>query len=87
MSKNIIISLNTCRKIFIERDYSKGLTVKFVTTFPLALEGIVTFFLLFYFIFCILYFRFAKKIGITRLKLLIKNLLLQKEYFFKLYYY
>lgn len=43
MSKTVSISLNTCRKIFVERDYSMGLMVKFMTTFPSALEGIVRF--------------------------------------------
>uniref|UniRef100_A0A914ZHJ9 Ras modification protein ERF4 n=1 Tax=Parascaris univalens TaxID=6257 RepID=A0A914ZHJ9_PARUN len=33
------VPLNTCNKIFIQRDYSKGLGVQFDTSFPAALEG------------------------------------------------
>ncbi|VIO85771.1 GOLGA7 protein, putative [Brugia malayi] len=33
------VLLNTCNKIFVQRDYSKGLGVQFETTFPVALEG------------------------------------------------
>lgn len=41
MGKSVDISLNSCRKIFIERDYSNGIVVKFVKDFPQILEGIV----------------------------------------------
>uniref|UniRef100_A0A914CB62 Ras modification protein ERF4 n=1 Tax=Acrobeloides nanus TaxID=290746 RepID=A0A914CB62_9BILA len=34
-----LISLNECKKVFIQRDYSKGLTVKFCADFPLEFEG------------------------------------------------
>lgn len=47
MSNKILISLSTCRKIFIERDYSNGLVVKFDTNFPMPLEGIVWVFFFF----------------------------------------
>uniref|UniRef100_A0A0M3HY77 Ras modification protein ERF4 n=2 Tax=Ascaris TaxID=6251 RepID=A0A0M3HY77_ASCLU len=33
------VPLNTCNKIFVQRDYSKGLGVQFDTSFPAALEG------------------------------------------------
>lgn len=38
------IYLDTCKKIFIERDYSEGVIVKFVKNFPQTLEGIVGFY-------------------------------------------
>ncbi|VDM98296.1 unnamed protein product [Thelazia callipaeda] len=36
------VPLNTCNKIFVQRDYSKGLSVQFETNFPAALEGKVS---------------------------------------------
>ncbi|VDN55732.1 unnamed protein product [Dracunculus medinensis] len=33
------VPLNTCSKIFIQRDYSKGLAVQFDTSFPIGLIG------------------------------------------------
>ncbi|KAK0429363.1 hypothetical protein QR680_011344 [Steinernema hermaphroditum] len=36
------IPLNACKKIFIERDYSSGLTVRFQTTFPTRLTGMIS---------------------------------------------
>uniref|UniRef100_A0A915PGP6 Ras modification protein ERF4 n=1 Tax=Setaria digitata TaxID=48799 RepID=A0A915PGP6_9BILA len=35
----VCVPLNTCNKIFVQRDYSKGLGVQFETAFPSALEG------------------------------------------------
>uniref|UniRef100_A0A1I7XZ20 Ras modification protein ERF4 n=2 Tax=Steinernema glaseri TaxID=37863 RepID=A0A1I7XZ20_9BILA len=36
------IPLNACKKIFIERDYSQGLSVRFQTTFPTRLTGMIS---------------------------------------------
>ncbi|OZC10452.1 hypothetical protein X798_02496 [Onchocerca flexuosa] len=38
-SDEVRVLLNTCNKIFVQRDYSKGLGVQFETTFPGALDG------------------------------------------------
>uniref|UniRef100_A0AC34QVH1 Golgin subfamily A member 7/ERF4 domain-containing protein n=1 Tax=Panagrolaimus sp. JU765 TaxID=591449 RepID=A0AC34QVH1_9BILA len=35
------ISLNSCRKVYIERDYSKGTGVAFNTDFPVQLGGMI----------------------------------------------
>lgn len=35
------ISLNSCRKVYIERDYSTGTKVAFRTEFPTQLDGLV----------------------------------------------
>lgn len=37
-----LISLNECKKVYIQRDYAKGLTTKFATDFPLEFEGKVS---------------------------------------------
>jgi hypothetical protein len=42
MVRPAAVSLDSCRKIFVDRDYSDGLTVKFINDFPSALEGIVS---------------------------------------------
>ena len=42
MVKTATISLDSCRKIFVERDYSDGIIVKFVKDFPPTLEGIIS---------------------------------------------
>ncbi|KAH7723086.1 Golgin subfamily A member 7 [Aphelenchoides avenae] len=42
MVRPAAVSLDSCRKIFVDRDYSDGLGVKFVGEFPAALEGIIS---------------------------------------------
>jgi len=36
-----VISLDSCRKVFVDRDYSQGLTPRFVRELPQTLEGII----------------------------------------------
>ncbi|KAI1727357.1 golgin subfamily A member 7/ERF4 family domain-containing protein [Ditylenchus destructor] len=42
MVRPAAVSLDSCRKIFVERDYSQGLAVRFIKDFPSSLEGIVS---------------------------------------------
>lgn len=35
----VSVPLSTCSKVFVQRDYSRGLGVQFETTFPAPLEG------------------------------------------------
>ncbi|VDN18630.1 unnamed protein product [Gongylonema pulchrum] len=38
----VSVPLNTCSKVFVQRDYSRGLGVQFETAFPSALDGKVS---------------------------------------------
>jgi hypothetical protein len=33
------IPLSQCRKVFVQRDYTRGLAVRFVSEFPTELQG------------------------------------------------
>jgi hypothetical protein len=35
------VALDTCHKIYVERDYSLGLDVRFHRSFPVLLEGLI----------------------------------------------
>lgn len=35
----VSVPLNTCNKVFVQRDYSQGLGVQFEVTYPAGLEG------------------------------------------------
>ena len=37
------VGLDNCQKIYIERDYSLGLEVRFIRSFPAILDGLVSF--------------------------------------------
>ncbi|CAD6197161.1 unnamed protein product [Caenorhabditis auriculariae] len=41
-SERQVIFLNSCRKIFIQRDYSRGLNVSFETEYPTKLTGMIS---------------------------------------------
>lgn len=38
-SEMVKIPLNQCRKVYVQRDYSHGLNIRFQTTFPTELHG------------------------------------------------
>lgn len=57
------VGIDNCHKIYVERDYSLGLEVRFQRNFPALLEGLVSY--------CsknssIFDLRLSKKIGITQ---------------------
>uniref|UniRef100_A0A915ETK5 Ras modification protein ERF4 n=1 Tax=Ditylenchus dipsaci TaxID=166011 RepID=A0A915ETK5_9BILA len=42
MVRPAAVSLDSCRKIFVDRDYSHGLPVRFIKDYPPSLDGIVS---------------------------------------------